>query len=245
MSNSRYYQPRSPIGRGDYQKQESPVFGKQFDSGFSDTSLFSMPMQVEADSAIYTGAPPPPKLIVGKELMDAENGDSGINMEEDCEKDCISTFKPQVQTQIPPTVTAMEVDGNELQKSRRSPVFAKKIPRVPKRTLPGSSSVSTVNSGIMRTVSAPHRASSPKSVYSESHSTPHTYCTPFMNKENLQGPYSLPAVRSSSPLTCNMNNFQSLNVVEHHRVPPMVPVDIHQLQDYMDLFLPDGKDGDT
>ena len=63
-----------------------------------------------------------------------------------------------------------------------------------------------------------------------------------------QGPYSLPAPRSSSPLThSNMNNFQSLNVnvLSADRVPGVVPLDISQLQDYMGLFLPDSKDGDT
>lgn len=251
MSNSRYYQvANSAIGRGDYQKPElktpSPVY---IDSGFSDT-FFSMPMQVEADSATYTGAPPPPQLIVGRgpcssAVLDAENGDSGITAdmsEDDTEKDCGVTFKGQTRTRATP----MEVDVNEGLKSLRSSTIsppvpshstAKKFPRLAKRMLPGSSSTSIVSSGVMRTA-APHRASSPKTVYSQSHTTPHTS---FFNKENLQGPYSLPAPRSNSPLTCNMNNFHSMGAVD--RVPPVI--DLYRLQDHMYLFLPDGKDGDT
>jgi hypothetical protein len=73
--------------------------------------------------------------------------------------------------------------------------------------------------------------------------SPTTFSTPFtINKEN-QGPSTLPAMRSSSPLTCR--NFQSLDM---SRVPPIVPntgLDIHHLKDYMNFFLPDTKEGDT
>lgn len=268
MSSSRYCEVgnSSAAGRGRsdgsyLQKSElnTPSPGR-FDSGFSDSSFFSMPMQVEPDSAIYNSniststGPPRPSLRGGGSasgtVVDAENGDSGINMgEDDTERDCIGTAFHRIQTQIPPSnITPMEVDGKKVIASRSStrspPAGAVKKPRVPRRTVafPTSGSGSS-SGGSVRTVSAPHRANSPRSVFTDSHSTPHTYTAPFTNKEN-HGPYSLPVARSSSPLTCN--NFQSLNVVE--RVPPIapiVPLDISQLQDYMNLFLPDDKDGDT
>lgn len=253
MSSSRYYSRDVTSSHGaSHYKTSSPSYSKkQFDSGFSDTFI-SMPMQVEADSATYVSSVPPPRPNL---MVDAENGDSGINMgEDDTEKDCpCTTFRGQSRTQIPDPVVPMEVDGyGELKStsiipsrsSSRSPISVRGkrsgVPRIPKRT--GPSSIAPSASDIMRTVSAPLRPTSPRSVYSESRS-PRTYSAPFTNKEN-RGPVSLPAVRSSSPLTCN--NYQSLSVLD--RVPPMgtvVPLDIHQLREYMGYFLPDTKDGDT
>lgn len=249
MSNRYYqYEVADSAAARKYQKSES-----RFDSGFSDT-FSSMPMQVEP-ATYSSGAPPPPKLILDAE--NAENGDSGINMgEDDTETDCSKThLRGEVQPQIPTEIVAeLQGQGQGVGKfpSRRSPTLvqekAKKphVPRLARRTLP-SSFVTQANN--VRTVLAPHRSTSPKSVYTESHSAPHTSShssmrpLPATNKEN-KGPFSLPPARSSSPLTCN--NFQSLN---QDRVPPIggrsVSIDIYQLREYMSFFLPDRDDGDT
>lgn len=182
--------------------------------------------------------------------MDAENSDSGIIMEEDAEKDCGVVLKGQLQIQAPAPSEVSSSEGlKNLRNSTRSPVLnsapAKKIPRMPKKSFPGSSSssVSRNRTPSPRTIhSEGNRPSSPRTVYSEPDPLPPAYTTsaPY-NKENM---YSMPAMRSNSPLTCNMSqNFRSLQVANSNRVPPVM--DIHQLQEYMELFLPNNKDGDT
>lgn len=201
------------------------------DSGFSDT-FSSIPLQtVFADSGTYTSVPPaPPHLLLGG-MEDVENSDSGITVD-DVETDrCVQQHAP------------MEVESKVTSRGSgtRSPVSKAKrhAPRLPKKTYQGTFTSSPASS--VQTVSA--RSSSPTSVYTgtEPHLSTRTYsAAPFVNKEN-QGPSTMPALRSSSPLTCN--NFQSLNT--DNRVPPIGHIDIFQLRDYMNFFLPDTKEGDT
>lgn len=262
MSTSRYYRDNSSLaGRGDLKGRGG--FGKQqeFDSGFDSNNFCeSLPMQVEADSGCYSNTvfstrPEPPKLMgAAGAPVDTENGDSGVMMgedddDDDVERDCISTHAKMGPVQTQP----MDVDTTSIKKAvipapsrnaNRSPptvrpAAKRPAPRIPKRTVPTSSFTSSVvsNQGV-RTVTAPQRSPSPRSVFSQRHPSPSARTTSTIDKENY-GPYSLQPVRSTSPLTCN---FHSLN----ERVPTSgVSIDIYQLRECMSFFLPDSKDGDT
>ena len=256
-TTSRYYEAGSPIGRDSL---KGPAYGKQqeFDSGIDSTTFCeTLPMQVEADSARYSsgvlsGRPKPPELMGRGGPVDFENGDSGVIMgeedEDDLERDCVSTHPKMgpVHTQVPmeiDTTSVRKVIPRSANRSPPAPATKRPVPRLPKRTVPTSSFTSSVTNHGVRTVTAPQRSPSPRSVFSQRyHPSPSTHTTtlPTHDKENY-GPYSLPAVRSTSPLTCN--NFRSLNP---ERVPtPGVSIDIYQLREYMSFFLPDTKDGDT
>lgn len=239
---NRCYETSSTAGSD----PKTPPTYKQYDSGFSDTfSSIPSPLQtVFADSATYTSVPPaPPHLLLGG-MEDVENSDSGITMD-DVETDhCVQ--REQVLSPAQPTL--MEVSKVSSRGSgTRSPVSKAKRPgpRLPKKTYQSAFTLPPASSSTVKTVTA--RSASPKSVYSgtEPYSSTRTFSiAPLTNKEN-QGPSTMPALRSSSPLTCN--NFQSLNT--DNRVPPishgMVPIDIYQLREYMNFFLPDTKEGDT
>lgn len=220
---------------------------QQYDSGFSDT-FSSIPLQ--AVSSSFTSVPPAPPHLIGGMMEDVENSDSGICDDVvEIDRAVAGVQRKQVSS------TPMEVDSGPVvskmtsrgsASGSRSPVSKAKRahnvigPRIPKKTVHGPFSVS---SSTLKTVSA--RSASPKSVYTtEPHSSTHVFSSaPFTNKEN-QGPSSMPAMRSGSPLTCS--NFRSLNV--DNRVPPIgqnVSIDIFQLREYMNFFLPDTKEGDT
>ena len=241
--NSRYsYQPDlSAAG-----SQKSPgLYGRQqFDSGFSDT---------------FQSMPAPPSLIYPG---DVENGDSGINMDQDDmepEKDCIVTHRA-VQTQAVPMEIELE-DATKLiarGSCSRPPVPAHTVirskrpvgPRVPKKTMATSSSTHSITSSHVRNVTVPpQRSTSPRTSprNSQRPTSTHTYTAPpFTTDKENQGPSTMPVLHSSSPLTCNNNNFRSLQNVD--RVPPMsanASIDIYQLREYMAYFLPDTKEGDT
>ncbi len=222
-------------------------YRQQCDSGLG--SLQSMPVQ--ADCGTYNEAPPRPKLMV---LEDAENGDSGINMnDDDTERDCINTIHQDIPSRVPipePKTATRDVVPPKNVSTVVTPleplvpvqVYKQKKggPRIPKRTVTGPP---TVSNHSVRTVTAPHRSTSPKTVYSQSHSAPHMYQNPIVANVRHQGGHcSMPTPSNSSPLTCN--NFHSLNL---DRVPPVMSefsLDIRQLKQYMDSFLPD-KEGDT
>jgi len=225
----------------------------KFDSGISDCFV-SIP-EPESCSNAYNSQrderPPPPALLLGDCLVDTENGDSGINMgDEDTERDCPArTYKGQMKPfASQPDAEPMELDDHPVSRknvvtprsSSRSPPAQlpkpkKPVPRFPKKTTPFTTASTSSNTTVsVRTTPAlPQRPTVERS----------QGCSqPTANKEN-QGFASLPAMRCSSPLTCN--NYKSLNVSDAHRVPPLVTMDIHQLHEYMSYFLPDTKDGDT
>ena len=228
------------------------------DSGI-DSGTFCDSLQVEAHSAttfsglsLTTGRPVPPDLILPPGGgIDVENRDSGITIDDeddDVERDCGSTIKIQQPPVVP--MDTEPVKMNLTAPSRSPPALAKPVakrhaPRLPRRTVtPSAFTISSGSHGV-KTVAAPQRTQSPRSVFIQKHPSPSTHPTthttaadPF--KEN-RGPFSLPPMRSTSPLTCN--NFSSLNP---ERVPSDgVSIDIYQLREYMSFFLPDNKDGDT
>lgn len=239
---NRYYQT-SPEAGLDLKTPQS----RGYDSGFSDT-FSSIPLQtVFADSPAYTSVPPaPPHLLLGQEGMeDVENGDSGITVDE-VEKDHCVPRDQVVAVQEASSHASMEVESTKVTSrgsGSRSPVSKAKrhAPRLPKRTYQSAFTLTTTSGSSVKTVTT--RSASPKSVYTGTEPHSSTQTAPFVNKEN-QGPSTMSALRSSSPLTCN--NFQSLNT--DNRVPPIghhVPIDIYQLRDYMNFFLQDTKEGDT
>ena len=215
---------------------------QQFDSGFSETFV-SIPMQVGTNSVGYDGGPPRPKLMGQDSLEDFENGDSGyMEDDSDIQKDCINTCHRPVPSQVSTASTATKVSPSQTTTAIQDPPLEpsvtlhvkpkKNAPRIPKRTVVASHSVS--NSSV-RTVTA--RSVSPKSVYSESHTTPRTHSTSLLTETH--GPSSMTAIHNV-PLTCDPF------YMEHVRVPPVnqdVSFNIYELRQYMDFFLPN-KDGD-
>lgn len=224
-------------GKQQYVKQQ---YDSGLDSGFSDTFSSIPPHSVFSESAnkfsSVPSPPAPPHLIL---MEDVEDSDSGITVDDavEIEKDCACTFQRKQQTMDvghQSSSVASRGSGSRSPKAKR--------PRFPRKTVHGPFSTTSSSSSTIHTVSA--RSSSPKSVYiTEPHSSTQTFSTaPFtLNKEN-QGPSTLPAMRSSSPLA--RNNFQSLN----ERVPPIganTGYEVYHFREYMNFFLPDTKEGDT
>lgn len=266
MSSRYSYQPdHSAAG-----SQKSPGL-YEFDSGFADT---------------FSSIPPaPPSLIYPG---DVENGDSGINMDDNVdmepERDCVKTHGTMQTTPDVPMefedATKLLARGScsrppaanthvhTVTRSTKRPVGPRVI-RVPKKTMSTSStSTHSITNSHVRNVTFPpqQRSSRPRSTSPRSaphpststttttittgpSSTTHTYTyshPPFTTDKENQGPSTMPVLRSNSPLTCNNNNFRSLQNVD--RVPPMsvnASIDIYQLREYMAYFLPDTKEGDT
>lgn len=257
MSRSSEYYSRAQFSPDAAGSKMKPRQSPQFDSGFGDLH-FSLPIQAESGRGLDDG-PPRPKLLLGQNsIEDVENGDSGIHMEEDDadERDCIATItsrQPMVTDKIDRpgkiSVPASTTDGGSTSMSVVTHKNSFKTgPRIPKRSV-SSGSNGNSNTHTSRTIIP--RSASPKNQSSHrtnnlSNTAAFQHISPLssgQDKEN-NGPSSMPVIHNSNPLTCN--NFHSLPV---ERVPPVVPnnvsIDIYQLRQYLGLFLPDNKEGDT